>query len=121
MVRLRISKSVSFVLNPADPGEANPGLDRTVELKTNKIIKNQHQENIFHKKLLKHWAQSWLLGVRVRPFRLPLFAEIRLRAKYDADHQSIFVGFRDDAGIVKDGAMFETAKIPRLYAPSPCL
>jgi hypothetical protein len=38
----------------------------TVELKTNKVIDSEKADHIFHKKLLKHWAQSFLLGVPVR-------------------------------------------------------
>ena len=55
--------------------------------------------------MLKHWAQSWLLGVPVR-LALVLF-DIK---------QTIEVGFRDDAGILKSQRTFETEKIPGLYA-----
>ena len=76
-----------------------------MELKTNKVIENPKQDMIFHKKLLKHWAQSWLLGV-----------------------PTVEVGFRDDDGILKSQSSFETVKIPRLvgslpsppWSPSPC-
>lgn len=49
----------------ATVGEPNPGLDSTVELKTNKVIDSDRADSIFCKKLLKHWAQSFLLGVPV--------------------------------------------------------
>ena len=43
------------------------------------------------RKMLKHWAQSWLLGV-----------------------PTIEVGFRDEAGILQSRTTFETGRIPRL-------
>jgi hypothetical protein len=33
----------------AEPGAPHPGLDKTVELKTNKVIRNPRQEAVFHK------------------------------------------------------------------------
>jgi RAT1-interacting protein len=79
-------------------GAGHPGLEACVELKTNKVVENEKQEVIFHKwvrrgvatssiphmpmprltwvyaddtrKLLKHWAQSWLLGIPVRSTQL---------------------------------------------------
>lgn len=33
----------------AEPGTPHPGLDRCMELKTNKVIENEKQEMIFHK------------------------------------------------------------------------
>ncbi|WWC91055.1 uncharacterized protein L201_005996 [Kwoniella dendrophila CBS 6074] len=92
----------------AEPGTSHPGLNKCVELKTNKVIENEKQEFTFHKKLLKHWAQSWLLGI-----------------------PEIQVGFRDDSGILRNQRGFETEKIPRFIAsipsprppwtPNPCL
>ncbi|WWC63877.1 uncharacterized protein I303_106482 [Kwoniella dejecticola CBS 10117] len=92
----------------AEPGTPHPGLEKCVELKTNRVIENEKQEFIFHKKLLKHWAQSWLLGI-----------------------PEIEVGFRDDSGILRNQRAFETEKIPRFIAsvpsahppwtPGPCL
>ncbi|WVQ73673.1 hypothetical protein IAR50_003253 [Cryptococcus sp. DSM 104548] len=88
------------------PPEANPGLHETVELKTNKVITNEWQEKTFLKKLLKHWAQSWLLGT-----------------------PHLMVGYRDDAGILRSQTHFEIAMLPRLatlhssppaWHPSPC-
>lgn len=46
-------------------GAENPGLEAYVELKTNKVIDSDRADAVFHKKLLKHWAQSYLLGVPV--------------------------------------------------------
>ncbi|WVF65405.1 hypothetical protein IAT40_000132 [Kwoniella sp. CBS 6097] len=80
----------------AEMGTPHPGLNKCVELKTNKVIYNEKQDNIFHKKMLKHWAQSWLLGI-----------------------PEIQVGFRDDAGILRSQRGFETEKIPRFIASLP--
>ncbi|WVR08944.1 hypothetical protein IAU60_006003 [Kwoniella sp. DSM 27419] len=80
----------------AEPGSAHPGLEHCVELKTNKVIQNEKQEAVFHRKLLKHWAQSWLLGI-----------------------PEIQVGFRDDAGILQSQRGFRTERIPRLIASLP--
>lgn len=49
----------------APVGAPNPGLEATVELKTNKVVNSERTNAIFVKKLLKHWAQSFLLGVPV--------------------------------------------------------
>lgn len=62
-VPLYIGGEVDCVRAP--PGEPNPGLEGTIELKTNKVIDSEKADWIFHKKLLKHWAQSFLLGVPV--------------------------------------------------------
>ncbi|RXK35825.1 hypothetical protein M231_06919 [Tremella mesenterica] len=77
----------------AEIGSPHPGLDKCMELKTSKVIENEKQDLIFHKKMLKHWAQSWLLGV-----------------------PTIEVGFRDDAGILKSRSTFDTTQIPRFMA-----
>ncbi|TXT14860.1 uncharacterized protein COLE_01053 [Cutaneotrichosporon oleaginosum] len=89
----------------APVGEPNPGLDATVELKTNKVIDSERADAIFLKKLLKHWAQSFLLGV-----------------------PTVDVGFRTDSGILVSRHEFDTATIPAIAArggarwdPAPCL
>lgn len=74
----------------APPGTPHPGLQACVELKTHKVIDSNRMDSIFHKKMLKFWAQSWLLGV-----------------------PTIEVGFRDDAGILRAQREFEVSKIPR--------
>ena len=33
----------------AEPGTGHPGLEKCVELKTNKVIDTEKQDNIFHK------------------------------------------------------------------------
>lgn len=80
----------------ARPGEPHPGLEGCMELKTNKVIETEKQDMIFHKKMLKHWAQSWLLGV-----------------------PTIEVGFRDEAGILQSRTTFETSRIPRFISSLP--
>ncbi|KAL1407664.1 decapping endonuclease targeting mRNA [Vanrija albida] len=87
------------------PGTPNPGLSSTVELKTNKVIESERHDAVFHKKLLKHWAQSFLLGV-----------------------ETVEVGFRTDAGILVSRHAFPTGAIPGIaaaahnaWSPVPCL
>jgi hypothetical protein len=53
-------------------------LRNAIELKTNVSINSARAEQTFETKLLKHWAQSFLLGIPVRPLplcpsSLPLF------------------------------------------------
>ncbi|KAL4967256.1 DXO/RAI1 family decapping nuclease [Aspergillus stella-maris] len=60
-----------------------------VELKTSAEIRNDRDKLKFERKLLKFWAQSFLLGV-----------------------PKIVVGFRDQDGIVRRLEELETAKIP---------
>ncbi|CAL1537402.1 unnamed protein product [Lymnaea stagnalis] len=63
-----------------------------VELKTSRIIESQRQyENFCRFKLLKWWAQSYVLGI-----------------------PSIVCGFRDDNGVVKKLEDYSVSKIPRL-------
>ncbi|BEJ00674.1 hypothetical protein CcaverHIS631_0505310 [Cutaneotrichosporon cavernicola] len=102
-VPLFLGGEVDCVRGPV--GSPNPGLDATVELKTNKVINSERADKIFLKKLLKHWAQSFLLGV-----------------------PTVDVGFRTDAGILESRHEFETATLPALAArgganwtPAPCL
>ncbi|GMK55772.1 hypothetical protein CspeluHIS016_0208280 [Cutaneotrichosporon spelunceum] len=102
-VPILIGGEVDCVRAPV--GAPNPGLDATVELKTNKVVDSERADRIFLKKLLKHWAQSFLLGV-----------------------PTVDVGFRTDAGILESRHEFDTATIPDLAArggaywkPAPCL
>lgn len=65
-------------------------VDHYVELKTTKLHKSDRDTNSFERfKLLKFWAQSFLLGV-----------------------PSIIVGFRDDEGFLRHEETFKTLKIP---------
>lgn len=63
----RVSSSLILgdTLTTAEVGAPNPGLEACVELKTNKVIDSERADGVFHKKLLKHWAQSYLLGIPV--------------------------------------------------------
>ncbi|KAK4050624.1 decapping endonuclease targeting mRNA [Microbotryomycetes sp. JL201] len=68
-----------------------------VELKTNMIIKNERDEVNFEKnKLIKHFAQSFLLGV-----------------------PTVIVGFRDRSGILTTVQEFKTLELPRLVRGKP--
>jgi len=62
-----------------------------VELKTSQELRHKGDEARFDKKLLKFWAQSFLLGV-----------------------PDIFVGFRSSQGIVQSTQPFRTLDIPRI-------
>ncbi|KAK9481306.1 RAI1 like PD-XK nuclease-domain-containing protein [Lipomyces japonicus] len=70
-------------------------LDHYVELKTNKVIQTDRDANLFEKKLLKIWAQSYLLGV-----------------------PRIVIGFRTDQGFLQTLEQFETQKIPAMIKKS---
>ena len=62
-----------------------------VELKTSAEIINEREQIKFERKLLKFWAQSFLLGV-----------------------SRIVVGFRDQQGILRRLENFETQRIPEI-------
>lgn len=102
-------------------GAPNPGLDACVELKTNKVIDSDRADMVFHKKLLKHWAQSFLLGLPVCPFLRIICLTLSL--------QTVELGFRTEEGIIAERHLFETERIPALVAsgprpawyPTPCL
>ncbi|KAL7421087.1 decapping endonuclease targeting mRNA [Cryptotrichosporon argae] len=80
----------------AEPGASHPGLAACIELKTNKVIENERQDAVFHKKLLKHWAQSYLLGVG-----------------------HIEVGFRTPAGRLATLSAFPTHAVPAFVQSTP--
>ncbi|CAE6448598.1 unnamed protein product [Rhizoctonia solani] len=76
-----------------------------VELKTSMIIRNAQDEERFERKLLKFWAQSFLLGI-----------------------PEIVVGFRTHQGRISTLQTFETLALPRMvrgkpgaWDPKPCL
>ena len=75
-----------------DCADKSGGREAYVELKTSKLIHSARDEANFGKhKLLKFWLQSFLAGV-----------------------PKIVVGFRDDAGVVRELRPLETMKIPRM-------
>ncbi|KAK3196154.1 decapping endonuclease targeting mRNA [Lecanicillium sp. MT-2017a] len=67
-----------------------------VELKTSAEIRGQHDVDNFHRKLMKYWIQSFLLGV-----------------------PKIIVGFRSRDGILLDVQEIETHKIPETVNARP--
>ncbi|KAL1914309.1 uncharacterized protein VTP21DRAFT_9002 [Calcarisporiella thermophila] len=68
-----------------------------VELKTSKEIQHPKQQSSFERhKLLKFWAQSFLIGVPI-----------------------ITVGFRDNHGILRSLRSFDTLHIPRIVRGKP--
>ncbi|KAK7093405.1 decapping and exoribonuclease protein-like [Littorina saxatilis] len=69
-----------------------PGDNKYLELKTSRIMQARRQEQNFRRfKLIKWWAQSFLLGIT-----------------------KIIAGFRDDDGIVHSLEEYQTQKIPSL-------
>lgn len=62
-----------------------------VELKTNMVLSTAKQRSIFERKLLKHWAQSYLLGV-----------------------PTVVIGFRNQEGLLQEARRFETAQLPKM-------
>ncbi|KAI9595501.1 RAI1 like PD-XK nuclease-domain-containing protein [Syncephalis fuscata] len=77
-----------------------------IELKTSRVIQNEHDRHFFaKKKLIKFWAQSFLAAV-----------------------PKIIVGFRDDRGRVRSLGTYKTMEIPRsvrnmpdMWEPQVCL
>ncbi|KAG9104223.1 decapping endonuclease targeting mRNA [Ceratobasidium sp. 370] len=70
--------------------------DSYVELKTSMIIRNAQDEQRFERKLLKFWAQSFLLGV-----------------------PEIVVGFRTHQGTLATLQTFQTLALPRMVRGKP--
>jgi RAT1-interacting protein len=75
------------------------------ELKTHKVMSHPRQKTSFVKfKLLKTWAQSFLVGIR-----------------------NVVFGFRDEKGYIQEITTFETSEFPRmsrkeeLWDPNVCL
>ena len=93
-------KSETHKLDKSDPTKLlNP--DKFVELKTSRIIENQRQDRNFRKfKLLKWWAQSFLVGTK-----------------------QLVCGWRDDDGVVSDLETFLIQEIPKSavdWKPNVC-
>ncbi|KAG8748230.1 decapping endonuclease targeting mRNA [Ceratobasidium sp. 414] len=70
--------------------------DSYVELKTSMVIRNAQDEQRFERKLLKFWAQSFLLGV-----------------------PEIVVGFRTPQGRLTTLQTFQTLALPRMVRGKP--
>ncbi|KAK9475012.1 RAI1 like PD-XK nuclease-domain-containing protein [Dipodascopsis tothii] len=75
--------------------EYDSPLDHYAELKTNRTIGSDRDATAFESKLLKVWAQSFLLGV-----------------------PRVVVGFRTDQGFLQTTEEFETQKIPSMVKKS---
>ncbi|CAG8544935.1 11965_t:CDS:2 [Gigaspora rosea] len=77
-------------VKPKRPG--NPIVDKYIELKTSKIVESEKDTFNFEKyKLLKIWAQSFLIGI-----------------------PKVIVGFRNNEGCVKSIKEFKTMDIPKI-------
>lgn len=81
-----VAKSTVWDSKPQEPGSPI----NWVELKTTAEIRHGGDEENFHRKLMKYWIQSFLLGV-----------------------PKIIVGFRTRDGILVDINEIETQNIPR--------
>lgn len=88
---------LDYLPTEGDPSEDGAGggeadtLAHYLELKTSRVITNSKSASSFELKLLKSWAQSFLIGV-----------------------PTIVYGFRDDGGRVKAVETFKTGDIPKL-------
>ncbi|KAK9244269.1 RAI1 like PD-XK nuclease-domain-containing protein [Lipomyces tetrasporus] len=78
-----------------DPKLFDNPLDHYVELKTNRVIQSDRDASAFENKLLRVWAQSFLLGV-----------------------PKAIIGFRTDQGYLQTFEEFETQKIPGIVKKS---
>lgn len=78
-----------------DPTLNDNPLDHYVELKTNQIISHDNGARNFERKLLRVWAQSFLLGV-----------------------PKVIVGFRTREGYLQTFEEFSTHKIPAMIKQS---
>ena len=92
-VRLLMAAEVDCVADKAGGGGGGaPAAVGYVELKTSKAFASARDVETFERhKLLKFWLQSFLAGV-----------------------PSVIVGFRDEAGVVKELKTYETKTIHRL-------
>ena len=92
-VRLLMAAEVDCVADKAGGGGGGaPAAVGYVELKTSKALGSARDVETFERhKLLKFWLQSFLAGV-----------------------PSVIVGFRDEAGVVKELKTYETKTIHRL-------
>ncbi|CAB4490811.1 unnamed protein product [Rhizophagus irregularis] len=89
--RLIMGAEVDCLIDVKPPYPENP-INRYIELKTTKILKNERDNFLFERyKLIKFWAQSFLIG-------LP----------------KIIVGFRDDDGNLCSLKEIKTLEIPRM-------
>ncbi|GHJ88422.1 hypothetical protein NliqN6_4824 [Naganishia liquefaciens] len=77
-------------------GEWQKDMRQCVELKTNMAMESQRQRSNFERKLMKHWAQSYLLGV-----------------------PRIEIGFRDAQGFLTGTETYQTSQIPRIIHQTP--
>ncbi|KAG8953127.1 decapping endonuclease targeting mRNA [Tulasnella sp. 424] len=65
--------------------------DTFVELKTSQVIRNQRDDQRFRSKMLKYWAQSYLLGI-----------------------PEVVVGFRTPEGRIANVQSFQTLDFPKI-------
>ncbi|CAG8514363.1 9244_t:CDS:2 [Diversispora eburnea] len=79
-------------ISDTKPIDLDKSVDNYIELKTTKLLgKSKDIYNFERYKLLKFWAQSFLIGI-----------------------PKVIVGFRDDNGFVKQVKEYKTLEIPRI-------
>eukprot|EP00039_Didymoeca_costata_P002390 m.59844 g.59844 ORF g.59844 m.59844 type:complete len:374 (-) comp11276_c0_seq4:92-1213(-) len=90
-ISLLIAGEVDCICLPPNETKAPPiGKRNYVELKTNVLLESRRIYTFERYKLLKFWAQAFLLNI-----------------------PNVIVGFRDDEGIVKKLQTFKTQEIPK--------
>ncbi|KAA8915302.1 hypothetical protein TRICI_002549 [Trichomonascus ciferrii] len=93
-VKLVLAGEVDGVMD-YKPEKPEDPLRHYVELKTSKVIRDEKDARAFERKILKTWAQSFLLGIR-----------------------KVIYGFRDDNGILKSIEEYRTDELPTLVKSS---
>ncbi|GES96748.1 RAI1-domain-containing protein [Rhizophagus clarus] len=89
--RLIMGADVDCLIDVKPPYPENP-INKYIELKTSKILKNERDTFVFERyKLIKFWAQSFLIGI-----------------------PKIIIGFRDDDGNLCSLKEIKTLEIPRM-------
>lgn len=93
-VKLALAGEVDAVTD-YKPEKPEDPLPHYVELKTSKVIRDEKDARNFERKIMKAWAQSFLLGVR-----------------------KIIYGFRDDNGVLRSLEEYKTEELPILVRDS---
>jgi len=97
VVRARLGSHSLVFAGEVDCCEDSMGKKKYIELKTSRVMYSMNQEKTFKRfKLIKWWAQSFLLDV-----------------------PKIACGFRDDDGVVLQMKCYNTQEIPKIVKDEP--
>lgn len=88
--RMVLAGEVDGIFDYKENGSSG-NLSHYIELKTNKLISNEHHMKTYEAKLYKTWAQCFLLGIK-----------------------KIGMGFRDEDLVLRNIELYETDEIPLL-------